>query len=62
LIWNVEWDERARRELRGLDRSVQRTILRYFSERIQGEENPRRFGQGLRHELKDVLDGGSDEG
>jgi mRNA interferase RelE/StbE len=52
LTWSVEWDDRARRELRQLDRQVQRTILRYFSERIATDDDPRRFGKPLRHELQ----------
>ena len=52
MTWNVEWDDRARRELRQLDRQVQRTILRYFSERIATDDDPRRFGKPLRHELQ----------
>ena len=51
LIWKVEWDDRARRELRRLDRSVQRTILRYISDRIRTPEDPRRFGRALHHSL-----------
>lgn len=52
MTWNVEWDERARRELRRLDNPVQQAILRYFSERIQTDEDPRRFGRGLGHSLR----------
>ncbi|MCU7929096.1 MAG: type II toxin-antitoxin system RelE/ParE family toxin [Candidatus Thiodiazotropha sp. (ex Dulcina madagascariensis)] len=52
MTWNVEWDDRARRELRQLDRQVQRTILRYFSERIATDDDPCRFGKPLRHELQ----------
>jgi mRNA interferase RelE/StbE len=52
LTWSVEWDDRARRELRQLDRQVQRTILHYFSERIATDDDPRRFGKPLRHELQ----------
>jgi len=52
LTWSVEWDDRARRELRGLDRQVQRDILSYFTNRIAVEEDPRRFGKPLRHELQ----------
>lgn len=52
MTWRVEWDDRARRELRGLDHPVQRTILRYFSERIATGEDPRRFGKPLRHGLQ----------
>lgn len=49
MTWSVEWDERARRELRRLDRAVQHAILRYFSRRIQTDVDPRRFGRPLRH-------------
>ena len=31
---------------------MQRRILRFFSERIETSEDPRRFGQALRHALK----------
>jgi len=52
LTWTVEWDDRARRELRRLDRPVQKAILKYFRERIATDENPRRFGKTLSHELQ----------
>jgi mRNA interferase RelE/StbE len=47
LIWAVEFDDRARRELRKLDPSVQRDVLRYLRERIATEDDPRRFGKAL---------------
>ncbi len=52
MTWTVEWDDRARRELRRLDRQVQRGILCYFRERIMDEDSPRRFGKSLRHGLQ----------
>jgi mRNA interferase RelE/StbE len=51
LTWSVEWDERARRELRRLDPAVQRQILRYLRERIAGSNDPRRFGRSLGGQL-----------
>jgi mRNA interferase RelE/StbE len=48
LIWRVEWDDRARRELRRLGPDTQRAILRYLRERVAGRQNPRRFGMLLR--------------
>jgi len=48
LTWKIEWDDRARRELRQLDHQVQRDILRYLRERIATDEDPRRFGKPLR--------------
>jgi mRNA interferase RelE/StbE len=47
LTWSVEWDERARRELRRLDAAVQRQILGYLRERIARPNDPRRFGRPL---------------
>jgi len=52
LTWKVEWDDRARRELRRLDRQAQREILRYLRERIATEEDPRRFGKPLLREMQ----------
>ena len=54
LIWTVEWDDKARRELRKLDHTVQSNILRYFRERIMVDDDPKRFGKPLRHELFEI--------
>jgi mRNA interferase RelE/StbE len=47
LNWTVKWEERAFKELKKLDKAVQREILRYFNERIASDKNPRRFGKAL---------------
>ena len=52
MTWKVEWDDRARRELRRLDRQAQREILRFLRERIATEEDPRRFGKPLLREMQ----------
>ena len=52
MTWTVEWDNKARRELRKLNQSTQGYILRYFRERIMVDDDPRRFGKTLRHELQ----------
>ncbi|MFT5131854.1 MAG: mRNA interferase RelE/StbE [Gammaproteobacteria bacterium] len=52
MTWTVEWDDKARRELRKLNRSTQGDILRYFRERIMVDDDPRRFGLALVHELQ----------
>lgn len=49
--WTVEFDDRARRELRKLDAKTQQSILRYLRERIAGKPDPRRFGKPLRRNL-----------
>jgi mRNA interferase RelE/StbE len=50
-LWTVEFDDRARRELRKLDGKIQKAILRYLRERIAVAEDPSRFGKPLRHNL-----------
>lgn len=49
--WRIEFDDRARRELRKLDFAIQRDILNYLRERIAGAENLREFGKPLRMNL-----------
>lgn len=51
MIWSVEFDDAAAKELRKLDRQTQQEILRYFRERIATDEDPRRFGKPLSREL-----------
>jgi mRNA interferase RelE/StbE len=50
-VWAVEFDDRARRELRKLDAKAQKVILRYLRERIAVSSDPRRFGKPLRMNL-----------
>jgi mRNA interferase RelE/StbE len=47
LTWKVEWDDRARKELRKLDPPIQKEILSYLRTRIARSNNPRVFGQSL---------------
>ncbi|MCP3869351.1 MAG: type II toxin-antitoxin system RelE/ParE family toxin [Gammaproteobacteria bacterium] len=47
MTWRVEWDDRAVKELRRIDRQVQRNILTYLRERIATTQDPRRFGKAL---------------
>lgn len=47
MTWIIEWDDRARKELRKLDKSIQKEILNYLRTRIENTEDPRLFGQSL---------------
>jgi mRNA interferase RelE/StbE len=51
LIWSVEFDDAAAKELRKLNRQAQQEILRYLRERITTDEDPRRFGKPLSRDL-----------
>ena len=50
MIWIVEWDDRARKELRKLDKKLQKDILTYFRKRIAVDADPRRFGKPLSYD------------
>lgn len=47
MTWKIEWDDRARKELRKLDTPIQKEILSYLRVRISESSNPRAFGQTL---------------
>ena len=50
MTWIVEWDDAAVKELRKLDKQIQREILQYFRERIATKDDPRRLGKTLTHD------------
>ena len=52
MTWTIEWDDRARKELRQLDCQVQREFLNYLRNRIASDEDPRRFGKQLLRDKK----------
>ncbi|PYT69919.1 MAG: type II toxin-antitoxin system mRNA interferase toxin, RelE/StbE family [Acidobacteria bacterium] len=49
MAWTIEYDEEAVRDLKKLDRQVQREILEYMEKRIAKADDPRSFGKSLRH-------------
>ena len=49
MAWKIEYDEGAVKDLRKLDRQVQREILDYMDRRIAKADDPRAFGKPLRH-------------
>jgi len=51
LAWTVEIDDFAARQLRKLDRPVQKKLLDWLDDRIDGGKNPRHFGEPLRGDL-----------
>lgn len=50
LTWTVEWDDRARKELRKLDNPLQKRILTYLRERLAVDADQRRFGKALSYD------------
>ncbi len=51
MSWVYRFDDRALKELKRLGKPAQRAIITYLDERIAGEEDPRRFGKGLKATL-----------
>ena len=47
MSWAYQFEAEALRELKALDREVQRRIVRYLDTRIAGNASPRRFGHAL---------------
>jgi len=47
LIWKVDFSSAAQKELRRLDKTIQDRIIRYCRERLETEQDPRRFGEEL---------------
>ena len=46
--WTVRISNVAERQIRKLDRPIQRRILDWLDERIEGCKNPRHFGEPLK--------------
>ena len=52
MTWIVKFENAAAKELRKLDKQIQQEVLRYFREYIATDQDPRRFGKPLAHDLK----------
>jgi mRNA interferase RelE/StbE len=48
LAWTIEYDPRALKDLKKLDRQIQREILDHMDERVARARDPRDFGKPLR--------------
>jgi mRNA interferase RelE/StbE len=51
VSWDYSFDARALRELRKLGKQAQKDIIHYLDTRVACDEDPRRFGKGLRANL-----------
>ncbi len=50
MTWTIEFDDRARKELRKLDTSSQQDVLKYLKERLSKIKDPKIFGKPLLYE------------
>ena len=51
MAWTVEVSGFAEKQLRKLDRPIQRRLIDWLEDRIDGCKNPRHFGEPLRGEM-----------
>ncbi len=54
MVWKVEFDPRAEKELAKLDRWSQKRIIKFLRARIQTGENPRRIGSALHGDNREL--------
>jgi mRNA interferase RelE/StbE len=50
LIWKVDIDDKARKELRKLSPPLQEDIIKYLRKKIATKDDPRRFGKPLSYD------------
>ncbi|MGH9432755.1 MAG: type II toxin-antitoxin system RelE family toxin [Terriglobia bacterium] len=48
MAWSLEYDPAALKDLKKLDRAIQREILDYMDRRVATAQDPRNFGKPLR--------------
>lgn len=51
MAWTVKVSNYAEKQLRKLDKPVQKRLLDWLDDRIEGCKNPRHFGEPLRGEM-----------
>ena len=51
MAWTVEVSGFAEKQLRKLDKPIQRRLIDWLEDRIDGCKNPRHFGESLRGEM-----------
>ena len=51
MDWRVEISDVAENQLRKLDRQIQKRLLDWLDDRIEGCKNPRHFGEPLRGDM-----------
>lgn len=52
MTWKIEFDHRARKELRKLNPQDQNRILKWLRQNLATDQDPRRFGKSLKGRMK----------
>lgn len=53
MVWRIEVEDKALKELTNLNPATQRRILRYLRDRIANSDNPRSLGTALKGQLSE---------
>lgn len=48
MIWKIEFDEAAKKDMAKLDKQVSKRIIKFLRERIATSDDPRNIGQALK--------------
>ncbi len=51
MAWTIEVSDIAEKQLKKLDRPIQKRLIDWLDDRINGCKNPRHFGEPLRGDL-----------
>ena len=54
MIWRVEINDTARKQIKSLERQVQAGIVKFLRERVAGSGNPRQTGKALKGDMGDL--------
>ena len=47
-MWKIEWDSKALKEAKKLDRNARKKIVEYLEKRVLASQNPYQFGKLLK--------------
>lgn len=48
MVWQIKFDNKAKKELSGLDKPVAKRIINFLRERVSPLEDPRSIGEALK--------------
>lgn len=46
-MWRVEYSKKAQKQIKKLDKTIQRLLIAWIEKHLEGTDNPRRQGKGL---------------
>lgn len=46
-MWQVEYSKKAQRQIKKLDKEVQRLLIAWIDKHLEGTDDPRKHGKGL---------------